>query len=380
MSVVVQAACVMRSDMTFFPLMLGKKIDKPHMAYISVVLNDWKYSCPIVWSFYSTALAAGRENGELRREVEQNLRLKYSKELPPPNTSSEPPSEKSMKSGIKSGMKGVAKGMTDVAKVTSGRLTNLLFGGKDDMSNEMREELEVELDKIRRSRRARTRWFLALTLMNNPSLIAMRRPWGGQPQNVAMLKPSHLPHAVKKGWLRRRGGILGVVNDDYVMLTPGVLYIFEHDLARNPKVYTLSSRVLVRRLFVSIRDQTVGGWHFGGDRYEPGPDEVDAPDAEDGLRLPSKKIDDKAKGNKKDNKDKKKDDTDKGDDEDPAKAAESSKWKLREKHFFVISIPGGPMEVFASADLDDVTDWVGALRASCLGAPDRSMLAGLKQD
>ena len=374
MSVVVQAACVMRSDMTFFPLMLGKKIDKPHMAYISVVLNDWKYSCPIVWSFYSTALAAGRENGKLRREVEQNLRLKYSKELPPPNTSSEPPSEKSMKSGIKSGMKGVAKGMTDVAKVTSGGLTYLLFGGKDDMSNEMREELEVELDKIRRSRRARTRWFLALTLMNNPSLIAMRRPWGGQPQNVAMLKPSHLPHAVKKGWLRRRGGILGVVNDDYVMLTPGVLYIFEHDLARNPKVYTLSSRVLVRRLFVSVRDQTSGGWHFGGDRYEPGPDEVDPPDAEDGLRLPSKKIDDKEKGNKK------KDDKDKGGDGDPAKSAESSKWKLREKHFFVISIPGGPMEVFASADLDDVTDWVGALRASCLGAPDRSMLAGLKQD
>ena len=51
-----------------------------------------------------------------------------------------------------------------------------------------------------------------------------------------------------------------------------------------------------------------------------------------------------------------------------------------EKHFFVISIPGGPMEVFASTDLDDVTDWVGALRATCLGAPDRSMLAGLKQD
>ncbi len=383
MSVVVQAACIMRSDMTFFPLMLGKKIDKPHMAYISVVLNDWKYSCPIVWSFYSTALEAGREHGKLRREVEQKLRLKYSKEPPPLNTSSESPPKKFKKFGIAildGGMKGVAKGMTDVAKVTSGRLTNLLFGGKDDMSNEMREELEVELDKIRRNRRARTRWFLALILMNNPSLIAMRRPWGGQPQNVAMLKPSHLPHAVKKGWLRRRGGILGVVNDDYVMLTPGVLYIFEHDLARNPRVYTLSSRVLVRRLFVSVRDQTVGGWHFGGDRYEPGPDEVDAPDAEDGLRLPSKKIDDKAKGNKKDNKDKKKDDTDKGDDEDPAKAAESSKWKLREKHFFVISIPGGPMEVFASTALDDVTDWIGALRASCLGAPDRSMLVGLKRD
>ena len=130
----------------------------------------------------------------------------------------------------------------------------------------------------------------------------------------------------------------------------------------------------IRDRFVSVRDQTSGGWHFGGDRYEPGPDEVDPPDAEDGLRLPSKKIDDKAKGNKK------KDDKDKGGDGDPAKSAESSKWKLREKHFFVISIPGGPMEVFASTDLDDVTDWVGALRASCLGAPDRSMLAGLKQD
>ena len=54
--------------------------------------------------------------------------------------------------------------------------------------------------------------------------------------------------------------------------------------------------------------------------------------------------------------------------------------ETEEKHFFVISIPGGPMEVFASTDLDDVTDWVGALRATCLGAPDRSMLAGLKQD
>ena len=64
----------------------------------------------------------------------------------------------------------------------------------------------------------------------------------------------------------------------------------------------------------------------------------------------------------------------------PPSLRNQAKWKLREKHFFVISIPGGPMEVFASTDLDDVTDWVGALRASCLGAPDRSMLAGLKQD
>ena len=46
----------------------------------------------------------------------------------------------------------------------------------------------------------------------------------------------------------------------------------------------------------------------------------------------------------------------------------------------MISIPGGPMEVFASTALDDVTDWIGALRASCLGAPDRSMLVGLKRD
>ena len=56
-------------------------------------------------------------------------------------------------------------------------------------------------------------------------------------------------------------------------------------------------------------------------------------------------------------------------DGDPARSAESSKWKLREKHFFVISIPGGPMEVFASADLDDVTDWVGALRRRAWAHP-----------
>ena len=74
-----------------------------------------------------------------------------------------------------------------------------------------------------------------------------------------MLKPVHLPHNIKEGWLRRRGGILGVVNDDYVVLTPGVLFIFEHATARNPIVYHLSSRVLIRRIFVSVSNQTAGG-------------------------------------------------------------------------------------------------------------------------
>ena len=395
MSVVVQAACIMRSDMTFFPLMIGKTIDKPHMAYISVVLNDWKYSCPIVWSFYSTALEAGRQNSKLRKEVEQKLRLKYAKEAPSSAGYSKVASRKSGIEVLNAGISGVAKGVTGVKNFTTGAFSELFFGGNDGMSAEMREEFEMELQKVRRSRRARTRWFLALTLTNNPSLIAMRRPWGGKPSNLARLKPSHLPHAIKKGWLRRRGGILGVVNDDYVMLTPGVLYIFEHDLASNPKVYPLSSRVLVRKLFVSVRDQTAGGWHFNGDRYEPGPDEVDPPDAEDGLRSPPKKNSDK-KDKKKDDKkkddkkkdDKKRDDKDSGNNEDHtqtgmvlAESAESNKkWKLKDKYFFVVTIPGGPMEVFASTDQDEVSDWVSILRESCLGAPDPRRLAGVKRD
>ena len=103
--------------------------------------------------------------------------------------------------------------------------------------------------------------------MNNPGLISMRAPWGGKPENLTMLKPVHLPHNIKEGWLRRRGGILGVVNNDYVVLTPGALFIFEHATARNPIVYHLSSRiVLIRRIFVSVSNQTARGWHYPRDR------------------------------------------------------------------------------------------------------------------
>ena len=75
-SIVLQAACIMRSDMTFFPLMVGKRVDKPHMAYVSVVLNDRKYSCPIVFSFYEVLRDAGRANGRARLALEARAKGK----------------------------------------------------------------------------------------------------------------------------------------------------------------------------------------------------------------------------------------------------------------------------------------------------------------
>ena len=46
----------------------------------------------------------------------------------------------------------------------------------------------------------------------------------------------------------------------------------------------------------------------------------------------------------------------------------------------MVTIPGGQMEVFASTDQDEVSDWVSILRESCLGAPDPRRLAGVKRD
>lgn len=48
-----------------------------------------------------------------------------------------------------------------------------------------------------------------------------------------------------------------------------------------------------------------------------------------------------------------------------------AQWKLREKHFFAISIPGGPMEVFAATTAEDATEWVQLLRRECSVMPER---------
>ena len=55
-----------------------------------------------------------------------------------------------------------------------------------------------------------------------------------------------------------------------------MLFIFEHASARNPIVYHLSSRVLIRRVFVSVTNQAVGGWNYPSDRYEPSLEELEA--------------------------------------------------------------------------------------------------------
>ena len=55
-------------------------------------------------------------------------------------------------------------------------------------------------------------------------------------------------------------------------------------------------------------------------------------------------------------------------------------WRLRPKHFFVVTIPGGPIQVFASDDLDEVADWVDVLRATCVNATERRVLDALKED
>ena len=288
-----------------------------------------------------------------------------------------------------------------------------LFSGADgsagkNLSDAAREALAFDIEALRRRRRARTRWFLAITLVNNPGLISMRAPWGGKPENLTMLKPVHLPHNIKEGWLRRRGGILGVVNNDYVVLTPGVLFIFEHATARNPIVYHLSSRVLIRRIFVSVSNQTAGGWHYPRDRYEPGAEELDAEargdgapsDAELGSAGRSRAQKEEARRRKEVEKTRKDTGGDgrgvrspsfmasedavgspgaKTDANGDAKEKEKT-WRIREKYFFVVFVPGGPIQVFGSDDLEEVVDWVNVLRASCVNTTERRMLDALKED
>ena len=55
-------------------------------------------------------------------------------------------------------------------------------------------------------------------------------------------------------------------------------------------------------------------------------------------------------------------------------------WRIREKYFFVVTVPGGPIQVFGSDDLEEVVDWVNVLRASCVNTTERRMLDALKED
>ena len=445
-SIVLQAACIMRSDMTFFPLMVGKRVDKPHMAYVSVVLNDRKYSCPIVFSFYEVLRDAGRANGRARLALEARAMGKKltggdsvcgEAEGKIENAPSDDPDAKSpsrcgkspsltlptiVRSNVRFTSNGKSNGKSSrvaslgrsVKNATVERLKFYdLFSGADgsagkNVSDAAREALAFDIEAFRRRRRARTRWFLAITLVNNPGLISMRAPWGGKPENLTMLKPVHLPHNIKEGWLRRRGGILGVVNDDYVVLTPGVLFIFEHATARNPIVYHLSSRVLIRRIFVSVSNQTAGGWHYPRDRYEPGAEELDAEargdgapsDAELGSAGRSRAQKEEARRRKEVEKTRKDTGGDgrgvrspsfmasedavgspgaKTDANGDAKEKEKT-WRIREKYFFVVFVPGGPIQVFGSDDLEEVVDWVNVLRASCVNTTERRMLDALKED
>ena len=446
-SIVLQAACIMRSDMTFFPLMVGKRVDKPHMAYVSVVLNDRKYSCPIVFCFYEVLRDAGRANGQARLAAEArvraegkltggNVRVFDVNDLAAPPSIGKSPSlnppdgtnvDDSRKSRSKSRVAAMGRSMKR-AMLKPLQFYDLFSGSnRADMTEEQREALASEIDALRRARRARTRWFLAITLVNNPSLIAMRAPWGGKPANLSMLKPSHLPHNIKEGWLRRRGGILGVVNNDYVVLTPGVLFIFEHASARNPIVYHLSSRVLIRRVFVSAQNQSVGGWNYPSDRYEPSDEELEAEareeaasDAEKGEKIasvssrkkaPSAAEDARARRRREEAERKARKEEDRlrreeektrkspsyvvkdvkvvserrSEDAAPGGGGDGDKgkektWRLRPKHFFVVTIPGGPIQVFASDDLDEVADWVDVLRATCVNATERRVLDALKED
>ena len=463
-SIVLQAACIMRSDMTFFPLMVGKRVDKPHMAYVSVVLNDRKYSCPIVFSFYEVLRDAGRANGRARLALEARAKGKKltggdsvrgeaegknnAFEIGHENAPSDDLAAKSPSAGkspsltlptiVRSnarvnGVNGKSSGTSRVASlgrsVKNAMVKRLRFydlfsgaAGSADLSDAAREALAFDIDALRRRRRARTRWFLAITLVNNPGLISMRAPWGGKPENLTMLKPVHLPHNIKEGWLRRRGGILGAVNDDYVVLTPGVLFVFEHATARNPLVYHLSSRVLIRRVFVSLSNQTAGGWHYPSDRYEPSAEELEAEarsanwsdgapsDAELGSAGRSPPGFDRRGGEGTKKGTKKKEEARRGKEEGKTRkdtggngrgvrspsftasedaigspgAKEKEKkektWRIREKYFFVVTVPGGPIQVFGSDDLEEVVDWVNVLRASCVNTTERRMLDALKED
>ena len=310
------------------------------------------------------------------------------------------------------------------------------------LSEEQEQEVERIAQATWRRKRARTRWFLAVTLHFNPELIKMRRPRGRVLRMLHLVKPSHLPHATKRGWLRRRGGMMGLmgnVTDNFAIVVPGVLYVFENDLASNPRALVLNKRTVIRRMYISSRDQTVGGWHFPQDYYLPDPEEMDPPDAEEGGAGLAWNPDD-ADATDHESEDaipvSQTDESDGSDGEGKERSESSlpsetntrraegmknrgipqgvagiamkkapkerklevspssmsaatsvmrnlhnrgmmslgmggaSRWKLREKYFFAISVPGKPMEVFAAITSEDAADWVKLLRSECDAIPD----------
>ena len=421
-SIVLQAACIMRSDMTFFPLMVGKRVDKPHMAYVSVVLNDRKYSCPIVFSFYEVLRDAGRANGRARLAREARAKgkkltggdsVRGEAEGKIENAPSDDPDAKSpsrcgkspsltlptiARSNVRFTSNGKSNGKSSRVASLGRSVKNAmvkrlkfydLFSGADgsagkNLSDAAREALAFDIDALRRRRRARTRWFLAITLMNNPGLISMRAPWGGKPENLTMLKPVHLPHNIKEGWLRRRGGILGVVNNDYVVLTPGVLFIFEHATAHRVPPAAVDPPHLrqrgtspaeeMRRAAPSDAELGSAGRSRAQKEEARRRKEVEKTRKDTGgdgrgVRSPSFMASEDAVGSP----------GAKTDANGDAKEKEKT-WRIREKYFFVVFVPGGPIQVFGSDDLEEVVDWVNVLRASCVNTTERRMLDALKED
>ena len=69
-----------------------------------------------------------------------------------------------------------------------------------------------------------------------------------------------------------------------------------------------------------------------------------------------------------------------GDGEVEGNGGKEKTWRTKPKHFFVVTIPGGPIQVFASDDLEEVKDWVDVLRATCVNATERRVLDALKED
>jgi len=423
-SVAGQVLCIMRSDMTFFPEALGAFADPPHASYVAMVLSDWLHTCPIARSFCDVLveIAEGARGG--RREFARNVARQYGATLPtvytmlgwddiPPEDDQKPRSTPPPRRGL-SRYQSSPVGMVEISK-------------------EDAAEVQRVVQAQQRRQRAKTRWFLALTLHFNPALIKMRRPRGTPLRALHLVTPSCLPHAAARGWLRRRGGAMGLmgnVSDTFVVVAPGVLYIFDDDLATDPRVHVLSRRMTARRLYMSPRDQLVGGWHFLQDYYLPGPEEVELVDAEEGglagveldtegttlssvrcehgwreWRIPHGDVEDEEDGVSLESTStgrsvdrKKKPDVREGAATHKMKSngrgvsfphpsfrdgasrgsnslshkmspARGSRWKLRAKHFFAIFVPGGPMEVLAATTADDAMRWVELLRKECSAMP-----------
>ena len=385
-TVLVQTACIMRSDLSFFPPIMGPLVDPPHVAYVAMVLSDWKQMCPIARTFAELLVDIGKKYELGRNRVLRETLLREGGNV-----------------GRVTRKRWSKHVDGDGKKMATKTFLNSLFTqiGGTSMKNKIdfqavltstavTEKLKVLEEESVRKRRARTRWFLAITLSNNPSLVYMRRPRGipVAHRSWKWTRPRHLPHFVKTGWLRRRGGVMGLmgaVSDDYLVVCPGVLYIFEHDRSVVSKVYPLNERMTIRRLFVSTRDQTTGGWHFSSDYYLPGNNEAEMDDPETGDMV----VD--GDGDSGDDRDASGDtyaDTNNdsdipgdvpGDGSNPNPHGNQSswtfykrrkKWKLRDKHFFALTVPGGPMEIFAATSEEDANVWVELLRSEAAGLKD----------